>query len=357
VLGFFRDGSAWEWPDMPARPLLIAGDLPKIPRAVPRFIPAPELAVLMDAIRALPCPYQRTALLIARWCGARRGEIRMLELDCLDAYPDGTPRLRLPAGKTHTERMVPINDEAAVAVREVQAMRHRQGDRPLPGSHLQRAARRLFARKGRVLSVNYLSDDALRAACEASGLLDHAAKPTVSAHRFRHTVGTQLAARGARLHTITSVLGHTSVSMSLVYAQISDPEVLADYQAVLGPDATIAGPSASAVRNHDLPPDAVDWLKTNFFQTELELGHCLRLPVEGRCECDLFLSCAKFVTTAAYAPRLPERHNTELQLAAQAAEHGWPREVDRHQATARRLAQLLADLGQPLNLTDTDEQA
>ena len=47
VLGFFRDGSAWEWLDMPARPLMIAGDLPKIPRAVPRFIPPDELARLM----------------------------------------------------------------------------------------------------------------------------------------------------------------------------------------------------------------------------------------------------------------------------------------------------------------------
>lgn len=103
---------------------------------------------------------------------------------------------------------------------------------------------------------------------------------TVSAHRFRHTVGTQLAERGARLHTIMSVLGHTSVSMSLVYAQISEPEVLADYQAVLGADATKA---------------------------ELELGHCLRLPAEGPCECDLFLTCAKFVTTPAYAPRLRQR--------------------------------------------------
>jgi len=83
------------------------------------------------------------------------------------------------------------------------------------------------------------------------------------------TFGTQLAQRGARLHTIMSVLGHTSVSMSLVYAQIGDPEVLADYQAVLGPDVTTAGPSASALRNHDLPPDAVHWLKANFFRTEL----------------------------------------------------------------------------------------
>lgn len=222
VLGLFRDGAAWEWPDMPTRPLLLAGDLPKIPRAVPRFIPDHELGPLTDAIRALPCPYQQAALLIARWCGARRGEIRMLELDCLDTYPDQTPRLRIPAGKTYTERLVPLTDEAAHAIRDVQHLRAAHLDRPLPGPHLQRAARRLFVRKGRVLSTQYLFDDALLAACSSAGLLDNHGKPTISAHRFRHTVGTQLAARGARLHTIMSVLGHSSVSMSLVYAHISD---------------------------------------------------------------------------------------------------------------------------------------
>lgn len=50
-----------------------------------------------------------------------------------------------------------------------------------------------------------------------------------------------------------SVLGHRSVSMSLVYAQISDPEVLRDYQAVLGPGATITGPCAAALKAGDLP--------------------------------------------------------------------------------------------------------
>jgi len=231
VLGLFRDGSAWEWPDMPTRPLLIAGDLPKIPRAMPRYISDADLAPLMHAIRALPCPYQRAALLIARWCGARRGEIRMLELDCLDTYPDGTPRLRIPAGKTYTERLVPLTDEAADAIRRVQALRDRHADRPLPGAHPQPAARRLFARKGRVLSDWYLFDDALRTACTNAGLLDQAGHPTVTAHRFRHTVGAQLAARGARLHTIMSILGHASVSMALVYGnprelhQMHDPNL------------------------------------------------------------------------------------------------------------------------------------
>jgi len=137
--------------------------------------------------------------------------------------------------------------------------------------------------------------------------------------------------------------------------QISDPDVLADYQAVLGPNATLAGPSATAVRNQELTPAALDWLKTNFFRTELELGHCLRLPAEGPCECDLFLTCAKFITTPAYAPRLRRRHTTELQLAAEAASRGWARETERHQQTARHIAALLAELGEPLQTDDQPE--
>lgn len=137
--------------------------------------------------------------------------------------------------------------------------------------------------------------------------------------------------------------------MALVYAQISDQEVLRDYKAVLEPGASIAGPAAEELKSGALPEAAVDWLKTNFFKTELELGHCLRLPAEGPCECDLYLTCAKFVTTPAYAPRLRARRKVEHALAADAANHGWAREVERHHCTAGRIEQLLTDLGQLLD--------
>jgi Phage integrase family len=171
---------------------------------------------------------------------------------------------------------------------------------------------------------------------------------TISAQRFRHTLGTQLAERGAKLDTIMSVLGHQSPTMSMIYARISDPEVLRDYQAVLAPGAVIAGPGAEAVRGGAMSASAVDWLKTNFFKTELELGHCLRLPTEGPCECDLYLSCSRFVTTPAYAPRLRERRIVELALAVDARERGWAREVERHAFVANRIERLLTDLGETL---------
>jgi len=210
------------------------------------------------------------------------------------------------------------------------------------------STRYLFMQHGKLLSGFYLFETPIQQACKAAGLVDARGRGTATAHRFRHTVGTQLAERGAKLHTIMRVLGHSSVSMALVYAQVSDREVLRDYQAVLGPGATLAGPAAEELRTGALSTSAVDWLKTNFFKTALELGHCLRLPAEGPCECELYWTCAKFVTTPAYAPRLRRRRQVELTLAADAEARGWAREVERHRAIAARLEQLLAELGAPV---------
>ncbi len=210
-------------------------------------------------------------------------------------------------------------------------------------------------KRGRVLSDSYLFDDALLKVCQEAGLLTPDDKRTISPHRFRHTLATQLANRGARLHTIMKILGHESVSMTIVYAYISDTEVQKDYDAVLGPGAVIAGPSAEALRSGSLSDADIHWLKTNFYKTAMELGHCLRLPQEGPCECDLYLNCAKFVTTREYAPRLRSRRKMELTLIEDAAEHGWQREVERHQCTIQRIEQLLADLGEPIEEPDRRE--
>jgi integrase len=348
VIMFFRDAIAWGWPDMPSRPLLDHRDMPRLPERIPRYIPTDELARLMAAVAQLSCPYQRAALLVARWSGARRGEICRLSLDCLDTYPDGTARLRIPAGKTMKERVVPLHEEAAEALRTIIAERRSALERPLPDRRTAHKLQYLFLRRGRPMSTTSLFDYALRDACRTAGLVDANGRPAVTAHRFRHTVGTQLAERGAKLHTIMSVLGHESPHMSMIYARISDAEVLRDYRSVLEPGAVLADAGAEAIRTGALGGPAIDWLHSNFLKTELELGHCLRLPSEGPCECDLYLSCSRFVTTPAYAPRLRERRALELTLADDARERAWTREAERHCGIARRIEQLLSDLGEAM---------
>ena len=102
---FFKDAEDWAWPDVPRWPLVAKRDLPRQPDRIPRYIPRADLDRLMDAVRALPDPFQRAAIIVARWSGARRSEIRRLTTDCLDSYPDGTAQLRIPVGKTGRERM------------------------------------------------------------------------------------------------------------------------------------------------------------------------------------------------------------------------------------------------------------
>ncbi|MEU7769797.1 tyrosine-type recombinase/integrase [Micromonospora taraxaci] len=346
VTVFLRYGAHAEWPDMPTRPVLTRMDVPRGIQRVPRYIPEHQLEPVMIAIRALECPLQRCALLIARWSGARRGEIRRLHLDCLDTYPDGTPRLRLAAGKSLKERTVPLHSEAAEAISRVVALRSAHADRGIYDRDIGKTVRYLFLHNGRLADSDYLFAVPLGRICDQLGILNADGKAAIHPHRFRHTLGTQLAEKGARTQTIMKILGHLSAGMSMTYSHISDPVVLADYQAVLQPGAAIAGPLADTLRRGQLDQTALDWLKTNFYKTELELGRCLRLPQEGPCECDIYLSCPKFVTTPQYIPRLQDRLRTEEELVADATERGWAREIERHRCTAERIRTLLAELGE-----------
>jgi hypothetical protein len=254
-------------------------------------------------------------------------------------------------GKGKSERLVPIHEEEASAIRELQGMA-----RDIRGFRDEQTgieSRRLFVFQGHIFSSSYLFEQSLARACAQAGLLTPDGKPSITAHQFRHTVGTELAEGGARLHTIMKMLGHTSTEMTLVYIHLSDRAVVEDYRRVLGPGAVLAGPIAADLRAGTLPAESVEWLKANFFKTEL--GHCLRLPQEGPCECDLYLNCAKFVITREYAPRLRARWRREQELAADAVARGWERERERHACAARRVEQLLAELGEPLTEEPNDQ--
>lgn len=126
---------------------------------------------------------------------------------------------------------------------------------------------------------------------------------------------------------------------------MSNPGILREYKSVLDPGAVITGAGAEAVRSGSLGAAAVHWLKTNFLRTELEVGRYLRLPSEEPCECELYLSCSRVVTTLTYVPRLRERDRLELSLVEDARARSWDREVERHRAVARRIEQLLSNPG------------
>src|SRR5712691_1554701 len=213
----FRETAAWEYDDVPGYALISVGDAPKAPQRVPRFIPDHELDQLMPVIDEITCPFQRAALLAVRWSGARRDEIRRLPIDCLDRYPDGTPRLRLPARKTYKERTVPLHQDAADALQKVIDLRKQGRDRPFTDERTGEQIRYLFVRHGKLISSTYLFEDPLQKASKAVGLVGPGGwhgkqRGTVSAHRFRHTgpPGGRAAARPRRRRTRLDLRSRTA---------------------------------------------------------------------------------------------------------------------------------------------------
>jgi len=184
-------------------------------------------------------PYQRAALIVARWSGARRDGIRRLAVDCLDAYPDGHPRLRIPVGKDYTERSIPLHPQAADALQPLIDQARAQGGRRRYDPSAGREVQHIFVVRGKLLSKSLLFDMALAEACTAAGLVDSAGRATITAHRFRHTIGTQLAEGGARIQTIMAVLGHRT---PIIYASLSDPTVKQQYQDALDRQLGLTSP-------------------------------------------------------------------------------------------------------------------
>ncbi len=153
ITRFVTETAAWNWDDVPARVLFTRADIPKINKPLPRFIPDHELAALMTAVDQLANPYQRAALLVARWSGARRDEIRRLAIDCLDTYPDGHPRLRIPVGKGYAERSIPLHPQAANALQPLIDLARQQRSRRRYDPSAGREVQYIFLMRGKLFQV------------------------------------------------------------------------------------------------------------------------------------------------------------------------------------------------------------
>jgi len=106
---FLDDITLWGWAERPARRLVFASDVPRLPRPLPRALAPDADAALMAEVERLGDPFARTAITLLRRSGLRLGECLDLELDCVVDYGATGSWLRVPLGKLATERMVPLD--------------------------------------------------------------------------------------------------------------------------------------------------------------------------------------------------------------------------------------------------------
>ena len=188
---------------------------PKAPRKLPRVPTAEQTNHLVDSVgdNQLDRPFPERDVLIFELlygCGFRVSELAGLNLEDFDQSEQWI-RVR---GKGSKERQVPYATKAAQALARFLPRRvpARPGERALLINH---HGQRLSTRGVRGIVRLYstlLSGDA-----------------TMHPHTLRHAYATHLLATGADLRAIQELLGHSQLSTTQKYTQVSLTELMAVY--------------------------------------------------------------------------------------------------------------------------------
>jgi len=217
-----NDITEWGWAEAPGRRLVFRSDIPKTPRALPRYL-TPDLdRRLTRALEGWPDRLSADALLLQRATGLRIGELVDLEMDCVHEIPGQGAWLKVPLGKLQSERMVPLDEETVALVDRIVA--HRSPGRALSHPRTGEPTDFLLTHYGRRVTVYQLRDVITRVARDA-GL------PHITPHQLRHTYATALVNAGVSLQSLMALLGHVSAEMSLRYGnprelhQMHDPNL------------------------------------------------------------------------------------------------------------------------------------
>ncbi len=187
---------------------------PKIPKTIPRVLTPEKTNVLVDGVAEdrFDKPYPERDLLVFELlygCGLRVSELAGLNLDDIDR----AERWLRVRGKGRKERQVPFGTRAAAALERYLAVRQ-------PSDPADRAL--ILNRSGRRLTATYIN---VMVRWYARMLLDVHEHP----HGLRHAFATHLLSDGADLRAIQELLGHSRLSTTQKYTQVSLTDLMAVY--------------------------------------------------------------------------------------------------------------------------------
>jgi site-specific recombinase XerD len=198
-------------PDAIGGPLFIRGDLPPQDRYLPRPLSPEDDSLLQQQLRKEDTLYSN-AFLLTRMTGLRIGECRALHTDSLQHLGGSDWALRVPLGKLHNDRWVPVDDELRRVFDRI--LQLRAGSSP---------GMLLTLRSGRVpcystLNIN-LAASAQRAGCSQR----------VTPHQLRHTFATTMLRNGVSLLAVKEMLGHRCLEMTMRYVLVSQVDLQREY--------------------------------------------------------------------------------------------------------------------------------
>jgi site-specific recombinase XerC len=155
----------------------------------------------------------------------RVGEMRALPINAMEAARTNTFTLRVPIGKTYSERIIPLDARAVDLIQRIIAQRGCQAKKGVPArfSHYM-----MVNHLGRhVAQQNYSFN--LRQLTAHINTTEH-----IYCHRLRHTFATEMARAGMPVPALMKLLGHKTPKMTMRYVEVAQLDVRKAYDDALG---------------------------------------------------------------------------------------------------------------------------
>lgn len=198
--------------------LIRRDDFPPRDHYLPRPLPPEEDERLQQQLRQTDT-LEANALRLMRTTGIRIGECLDLPLDCLQQLSEHETALRVPLGKLHSERYLPVDEETQRVLARLVELRALAPSASLKKSHQFLLPRRA----GRHVPYNHLRRVLAEAARQAG------CSGKVTPHRLRHTFATELVRLGISLPVLMQLLGHKNIHMTLRYVEVAQRDLQREF--------------------------------------------------------------------------------------------------------------------------------
>lgn len=343
--GFLETCRRYDWmPGLPATTAIYLDELPSRPRPLPRFVPEFVMAQIDDPanLARLPDDPTRHLLILIIETGLRANDACTLAFNPIIDDSVGWPCLRFFNHKMKAEQLVPLSARAAEAIRSQQT--HLQGRwRGVPPPRLFPSP---YCNPDGVRAFSYATFRERLARWEdAIGLHDEAGQPVrVTAHQFRHTLGTRLINDGVPQHVVQKLLGHASPQMTARYATIHDTTVRAAFDDYQRRRVDIHGDRLEF--DPDAPAADAEWVKHNLARVAASLpnGYCGRPPQQDCPHPNACLTCPDFQTTPQFLSLHRRQRDDTLELVDVAEQAGKTRLAANHRHVADNLQRVIVAL-------------
>jgi integrase/recombinase XerD len=190
-------------------------ELPKRRKILPKVLSVSEVSRLLNCDQLGGQDKVIVELLYA--CGLRVSELASLPVNAVD-LDDGYIRVMGKGGK---ERLIPLGEVSVVVVQKYLAETGLKADDPL----LVR-----FEGKGGLFKAALNRREIWQRVRD----MKHIIGREVSPHTFRHSFATHLLENGADLRVVQELLGHSDISTTQIYTQISKRHVKMAHRNVFG---------------------------------------------------------------------------------------------------------------------------